>query len=251
VPEPSQPPEVVFEQSGHCPICRKEVMFVAYNSWFRDYLACSGCGSVPRERALIAVLERLFPDWRDGAVHESSPSQRGASLLLKAEAASYVETQYDTRIQAGTVHPSLGYQSENLENQTFADETFDFVITQDVMEHVFHPDLALKEIHRTLKPDGAYVLTVPIVRKSLPSQRRASISPEGNIHHILPAEYHGNPIDDSGSLVTIDWGYDIGSYFQANNFGSATIVYIDDIEMGIRAEFIEVIVARKSVFPIL
>ncbi|WP_371419407.1 methyltransferase domain-containing protein [Bradyrhizobium sp. CCBAU 051011] len=33
----------------------------------------------------------------------------------------------------------------------FADDTFDLVITQDVFEHIFRPDLAISDIARTLK----------------------------------------------------------------------------------------------------
>jgi 2-polyprenyl-3-methyl-5-hydroxy-6-metoxy-1,4-benzoquinol methylase len=36
------------------------------------------------------------------------------------------------------------------------------VITQDVMEHVFDPHHAFKEIARTLKPGGLHIFTTPI-----------------------------------------------------------------------------------------
>jgi 2-polyprenyl-3-methyl-5-hydroxy-6-metoxy-1,4-benzoquinol methylase len=35
-------------------------------------------------------------------------------------------------------------------SQTCADKSFDLVITQDVMEHVYHPDRVFYEIARTL-----------------------------------------------------------------------------------------------------
>jgi hypothetical protein len=53
-------------------------------------------------------------------------------------------------------------------------------------------------------------------------------------------------VDDTGSLVTIDWGYDIANYIFKQSGLITTIVYIDDISRGIRAEYIEVIISRKS-----
>jgi hypothetical protein len=61
----------------------------------------------------------------------------------------------------------------------------------------------------------------------------------------LPAQYHGNPVDDQGSLVTIDWGDDICQAI-AHATGMTTEVYvIDDLSRGIRAKYIEVFVSRK------
>lgn len=35
---------------------------------------------------------------------------------------------------------------EDLEQQTFADETFDLIVTQHVLEHDFRPDLVIKRL---------------------------------------------------------------------------------------------------------
>lgn len=45
----------------------------------------------------------------------------------------------------------------------FANESFDSVITSQVLEHVFNPDGFLLEINRVLKPGGVLLLTVPFV----------------------------------------------------------------------------------------
>ena len=57
----SQP--FLAEWQGHCPICRKDTTFRAENPWFRDHLFCTSCegGSIPRERAIMHVLESEYP----------------------------------------------------------------------------------------------------------------------------------------------------------------------------------------------
>jgi SAM-dependent methyltransferase len=45
----------------------------------------------------------------------------------------------------------------------FADASFDSVLTNQVLEHVFTPTAFLAEISRVLKPGGSVVITVPFV----------------------------------------------------------------------------------------
>ena len=45
----------------------------------------------------------------------------------------------------------------------FKNASFDSVITNQVLEHVFHPEEFLSEIHRVLKKGGKLLLTVPFV----------------------------------------------------------------------------------------
>ena len=191
----------------------------------------------------MAVIDSFFPGWKDMAIHESSPAQRGASARLRAECRGYVPSHYFEGVKAGAIHQ--GYRCENLESLTFADQTFDLHVSQDVLEHLFDPEAALREIARTLKPGGAHVFTVPLVRKHEPTRRRALRNRSG-IKHLFPAEYHGNPIDEKGSLVTFDYGFDIAELIQRATGMTTTIVYIDDLSRGIRAEYIEVCVSRKN-----
>jgi SAM-dependent methyltransferase len=45
----------------------------------------------------------------------------------------------------------------------FKDKTFDVLLCNQVIEHVFNPDFFLQEINRVLKPNGKLLLTVPFV----------------------------------------------------------------------------------------
>jgi len=241
--------KLVYDGEGHCPCCDSDVRFTAEFDWFRDHLLCSQCGCIPRERAIMRVIEQWVPGWRELAIHESSPCGRGASLKLARGCSRYLGTHFREDVPSGQVIPGTPWRCESLEAQTFPDESFDLVISQDVMEHLLDPAEAMREIARTLEPGGAHIFTVPLVNRERPSEVRARRGEDGSIEIFGEPEYHGNPIDDEGSLVTMNWGFDITDHiFDACGLSTA-IVQIDDLSQGIRAELIEVCVTRKRERP--
>ena len=58
-----------YEHYGYCPICQAATKFVARQSWFRDHYLCERCGSLPRQRALIQVIEDLFTNWGEVEIY--------------------------------------------------------------------------------------------------------------------------------------------------------------------------------------
>ena len=233
-----------FKQKGYCPCCEEETFFIAKNSWLRDYFKCLVCGSLPRERALMLTIKNEYTNWSNLKIHESSPGERGHSKLLKEKARFYIQTHFYRDKALGTV--INGFRNENLESQTFQDETFDLVITADVMEHIYNPAEAFREIHRTLKPGGAHILSVPLVNKHRSTQKWATMNPDGSPNFLYEPDWHGNPIDKQGSPVTFHWGYDIKDFISTCTGDECEIFFIDDLYYGIRAEYIEIIVARKT-----
>lgn len=233
----------VLESKGRCATCDQDVEFIAHNAWLRDHFFCSKCGSIPRERALMHVIDSYFPQWRGAAIHESSPGGRGASTRLANECPGYRTSQYFRDHEPGSMVD--GVRCENLESLTFPDESFDLHVTQDVLEHVFHPSKVFREIARTLKPGGMHIFTVPLVNKAEASRLRAVLE-NGEPRYLVEDIYHGNPIGDGKSLVTIDWGYDICRKIFESSGMFTQIIHIDDLSMGIRAEYIEVMVSFKS-----
>jgi SAM-dependent methyltransferase len=238
-------PAHVARWEGFCPICLKNTWFTAKNAWFRDSLNCETCsgGSIPRERALMLVIRQLLPNWAEFAIHESSPGSRGVSRLLKTEAPGYIATQFWPGVPGGTDH--RGVRCENIESQTFGSDEFDLVITQDVMEHVFHPEAAYREVYRTLRPGGYYIHTAPIRRDLVETQQKAVMNTDGSITHIGEPEYHGNPISGDGSLVTFHYGYDLDELIAKWSPFDVEVRRFSDRGHGIVARFTEVIVCRK------
>ncbi|WP_308992661.1 class I SAM-dependent methyltransferase [Mariniflexile litorale] len=233
-----------FKQAGVCPCCDKNVVFVARNPWLRDHFKCTNCNCIPRERALMLTIKNEYPNWKTLKIHESSPGNRGHSVALRTHVKNYVETQFFVDTPLGDF--VKGIRNEDLESQTFPDESFDLVITSDVMEHIYNPEKAFKEIHRTLKPGGAHIFSVPIINKHKPTQRWANKGENGEPEFLFEPEWHGNPVDSKGSPVTMHWGYDIVDFITKHTNAECEIVYIDDLNYGIRAEYIEVVVQKKK-----
>jgi SAM-dependent methyltransferase len=246
---------VYLEHPGTCPVCEQTVTFVATGPFFRSTLRCSICNSVPRHRVLMYAISTYFPQWKSLSIHEGSPGRDTLSTRLARDCELYTASQYDLSVPFGQIvdapsMPCKNYQSENFETQTFADSSFDIVITQDVFEHIFHPDRAIKEVARTLKPGGATIMTVPIVRGIGPSRRRARMV-DNTVENLLEPEYHGNTMSGKGSLVTIDWGYDIARYLQFHSGLNFMLLEIDNMDLGIRAQYNDVLLGFKAAVPLL
>lgn len=226
---------------GYCPICERRTLFFKEGAWLRDQFKCSRCDSIPRWRALIYVLEKFVPSWRDLAIHESSPGGP-ASSKLKAECKAYTPSYFYSDVAPGEY--KNGYRCENLEQQTFASKSFDLVVSQDVFEHVLDPAAAFKEVARTLKPGGLHVFTIPWYYWK-PTLVRA-VREGDSVRHLVAPDYHGNPIDPNGSLVVTEWGYDFCDFVYRAAQMTTTAVRLQDHYRGIEAEFIEVFISRKQ-----
>ncbi len=170
----------------------------------REDPLCLRCGSVPRQRALALVLAQLGVPLATATVHEASPSLP-TFRYFRARCPGYVASYFVPGVAAGA---RIGaFRCVDLTAQPFAGGAFDLVVTQDVLEHVPDPARALREIHRTLRPGGRHVFTVPRTA-GVPTRARAELR-DGTMHLLMPAQYHGDPTTRAGSLVVTDWGMDL------------------------------------------
>jgi SAM-dependent methyltransferase len=99
-----------------------------------------------------------------------------------------------------------GVRSEDLTSLTYADESFDVVLTSETLEHV--PDLsaALCEIRRVLVPGGIHICTVPILPSVQRTFARTVIRSDGTLDHHFPVICH--PGGDIGYPVFTEFGLD-------------------------------------------
>ena len=217
---------------GFCPLCECRTAFLKTGPWLRDQLLCVRCRSIPRNRALMRVLQDNFPGSRDSRIHESSP-YGPLSEKLARECPGYVGTHFYPNVARGL---SKGrFRSEDLEQQTFFDEAFDLVVTSDVFEHVMNPAAAFAEIARTLVPGSAHVFTAPWYYWK-PTLVRAECR-NGEVVHLSTPDYHGNPIDASGSLVVTEWGRDFPDFIDHVSGLVTEVVHLWSVREGIDVSF--------------
>ena len=226
--------------SGVCPICDGPTLFVIRGEWLRDQYLCQRCGSIPRWRALMYVLAETYPEWRSLSIHECSPGGP-LSTKLAGECSGYLPTHFFPGVECGTVHN--GFRCEDLMAQSFPNEQFDLVITSDVFEHLPDVRSASREITRTLRPGGAHIFTVPWYHWKTTLVR--AVYENGSVRHIEPPDYHGNPIDASGSLVFTEWGSELPFFINEWTGLPITIHKLRDRLTGIAGEFREVFVMHK------
>ncbi len=91
-------------------------------------------------------------------------------------------------------------------------------------------------------------MTVPVVNPCGAIQRWAELV-DGQVRHLLPAQDHGNPVEDGRLRVTTDWSYAIGAYLTAYSGLPLAVHGIDDPSMAIRDPDNVVFTAVKSPLP--
>lgn len=228
--------------TGYCTICEQETVFVIHDPWLRDNYRCSKCDTIPRNRALMNVINIYAKNWKELSVHESSPGGK-FSELVKKHCKDYSSSHYYPDIPRGQYKGE--HRSEDLSALTFPGDQFDLFITSDVFEHVFEPAKAFAEISRVLKPGGLHIFTMPWIPGHKKSTQRAKLHEDGTIEYFKEAEYHGNPIDSKGSLVTFDWGLDFVDFIYKSS-GMTTTIYLEiDRKKGLDGQFLEVFISRK------
>ena len=185
---------------------------------WRESIACAGCLATQRS---VLLAERLIAPF-EGAGHRSlraaTVSLRGMRIHELGASGSIHDqlrrlpdfscSELFDGVEPGRLGPG-GVRCEDVERLTFADETFDLVISQDVLEHVSDPDAAFGEIYRVLRPGGRHLFTVPYDPALPISRTRARRAPDGTIEHLLAPQFHGDPIRPQGALVFTDHGADL------------------------------------------
>ncbi len=201
-----------------CPVCGARPRFAGPRgpNW-RESFSCLACGALNRTAALAEVLLRPYRRQRLVTLRAARPVFAGLRVhefgfvgpiqASLGDAASFTRPDFFPGVAPGATAPN-GVQCQDLQALTLADASLDLAISQDVMEHVPDMERAWREIHRVLRPGGRHVFTIPYGAARRETIRRAELS-DGVIRHILPPEYHGDPIRADGALAFWDYGADL------------------------------------------
>ena len=110
-------------------------------------------------------------------------------------------------------HQLVQYPDVDMMDMPYQDKSFDLVIHSDVLEHIKHPIVGLKECHRILDSNGCCVFTVPIVVD------RLTVSRQG-----LSSSYHGiQKHDKNDYLVHTEYGSDLWTHVALAGFKNCKI----------------------------
>lgn len=115
-------------------IIRKEIFNAVSNasSLFRGKVLDSGCGIMPYKKIILENKDII----------------------------SYIGLDIETALDYDNVKPDYYWDGITM---PFENETFDVVISTEVLEHIFNPDVYLIEVKRVLKPGGVLFFTVPFL----------------------------------------------------------------------------------------
>lgn len=224
---------------GTCSICGKPVQFKSMDNIFvnldgaaypvlREDLICCACSFNSRLRATVHILEQLLdPDAQIYMTEQVTPLFK---LMRERHRGNVMGSEY-----LGDVVPlggsKDGIRNEDVTSLTFEDASFDAVCTCDVLEHVFDYRKAFLELARVLKSSGWLILSAPFLHHQ-DTEVRARLGEDGSIEHLMPPEYHADPLSSEGCLCVYHFGWDILLELKKAGFSWAGVVAYWSKEFG-------------------
>ncbi|TAM64385.1 MAG: class I SAM-dependent methyltransferase [Rhodanobacter sp.] len=240
--------EGAFE--GKCWVCSRKRTFLYDRNYsdgihvnWRERLVCPRCGLNNRLRLCVQVIERMAPKRASMYLTEqvtplAACLSRRYARLIKSEflGDGHLPGSVDAR----------GIRHEDVTVLSFGSNLFDCVLSFDVLEHVPDYRKALAEFRRVLKVGGTLILSVPFGLLTENNVVRARIAPDGSVEHLLPPEYHGDPVDPQGGILCYyHFGWELLEDLKAAGFGTARVDVYWSSEYGHIGDMQPIIIATK------
>lgn len=217
--------------TGYCRACARSVVLStgpdpAPGEWknLLEGMSCPGCGLNGRMRLCLQVVEEELLGMQ---VKQTAILERITPLFphLAKRIPGLVGCEFvGPGLRGGSLHKVQGIEvrHENFMALSFADNSLDLLLHFDVLEHVPDATVALQNAFRVLKPGGKTVFSCPFYH-NLPHNLVRAVMENGEIKHLLPACYHGNPMSGDGSLVYVHPTWDIIDTLNAIGFSDVRI----------------------------
>ena len=224
----------VFAVDGFCVPCNKNVSFLVdmqsggqrhAHGWtpnWRERLECPLCRMNNRQRLIATLLRQALSDEQGKHVYlmeQVTPIYNWLSTTFENH--KIIGSEYLGHEYAGGAVVK-GIRHEDVENLSFADGQLDLIVSNDVFEHIPNPARAFAECARVLKAGGVMLATIPFHSENDISVVRARLS-NGQLEHILPPAFHGNPVSADGSLVFTDFGWDLLATMKEAGFADVAV----------------------------
>ena len=175
---------------------------------WRESLACPETGLNSRLRASVQTLDARAGLHVDSDVYIT---EQVTPLFahLRGRFTRLTGSEYLGPWLAGGTADAAGTRHEDLTRLSMADASFDAVLSFECLEHIPDFRAAIREIRRVLRPGGRFFFSVPFCAGLHPNTIRARVSPDGTVEHLLPPEYHGDPVAAGGCLCFTHFGWQL------------------------------------------
>lgn len=114
---------------------------------------CPRCNSRARHRGLKYLYDELLKNASGAKILHFAPEPVLMDVIKNYPAVEYKTTDY--------LLQDVDYPGEDIQALSFADNSFDLVFCNHVIEHVPDDRKALQQIQRILRPGGKAVITIP------------------------------------------------------------------------------------------
>ena len=201
-----------------CPLCGPSVVVQLNDSPIG--VRCLRCAASAVTMSLVSVLRDEIGRLDGFKVYELS--SRGPLVnWLHRHAERVICSEYFDGVPLGQMMNSV--QCQDVQQLTYASASFDICTSTEVFEHVPDDLRGFAELHRVLRPGGRLVFSVPMSSAARTIER--AVLSGGEIHHLLPPEYHGDRIRGQGQVLAYrNYGLDILDRVSSQGFRDVRFV---------------------------
>ncbi len=208
-----------FAVPGHCAVCGAESSFlvdleyagerngIRVPNW-RERMVCPTCGLNNRMRAALHIAKTELGLGQGKLIYVTEQSTSLYHQLRQRFGSVEGSEFLGNAVPLGGVD-GRGIRNEDLTRLTYRTASFDAILSFEVLEHIPAYDRAFAECCRVLRPGGIFLFSVPFAPNSYEHVVRARVRDDGSVEHLLPPEYHGDPLSQEGCLAYYHFGWRI------------------------------------------
>lgn len=184
---------------------------------WRERLVCPGCRLNSRMRAAVHIFEQECRPARRSRIYLTEQTTALHAWLRRSFPRLVGSEFLGAAVERGSCD-AAGIRNEDLTRLSFGSGVFDYVLSFDVLEHIPDYRKALAECFRCLSPGGTLILGVPFVATAPANIVLARVSASGEVTHLKPPEYHGDPLRAEGCLCFQRFGWELLDELAAAGF---------------------------------
>jgi SAM-dependent methyltransferase len=246
---------------GYCNICGSPTIFRIDDPNFREHVVCGICHSRNRQRQIATLLlsyvtvpTRRASAWlsikdvpRETVIWNAETTRALHERLAVHLGENYIASEYiDPLLKSGDTRD--GILHVDMQATHFPDNSLDFILSSDVMEHVPDPQKALTETYRILRPGGCHIFTAPFYHHRFTNEIRVRVDDGVDATYLRRPWYHDDPLRAGGALVYTIFAPELLCQLEEIGF-EARLCRVYSPLHGILGPNGIVIVARKALIP--